>query len=151
MLDNKVPPLIVLFLIAFLMWTISMITPEFTLSESILSISAILFFLIGIFFSVSGVLAFKQAQTTTDPRVPENSSKIVKTGIYNISRNPMYVGFAFFLLSWSMVLSSPSCIIGIIFFIIYLNRFQIETEERILTDKFGEQYKSYLKSVRRWL
>ena len=37
------------------------------------------------------------------------------------------------------------------FFVLYMNRFQIEPEERALTAKFGEQFREYARSVRRWL
>jgi len=151
MLDNKVPPLIIFCIIATLMWCISMITPVFDFSETTQLVSIILFFLIGVFFSLSGVFAFNKAQTTVDPRTPDKISSLVSTGIYKISRNPMYVGFVFFLLAWSMFLLSPFSFIGIICFIIYLNRFQIEPEERALKEIFGEQYLTYLSTVRRWL
>ncbi|SHO20788.1 Membrane protein, putative [Moritella viscosa] len=63
----------------------------------------------------------------------------------------MYVGFALFLLSWGVYLSSPWTILVIVGFVFYMNKFQIIPEERALTTIFGSEFTSYLSQVRRWL
>jgi protein-S-isoprenylcysteine O-methyltransferase Ste14 len=63
----------------------------------------------------------------------------------------MYVGMTFLLLSWSLFLSSPYTFIGALIFILYINRFQIQPEERALTTLFGSEFESYRLEVKRWL
>jgi protein-S-isoprenylcysteine O-methyltransferase Ste14 len=75
----------------------------------------------------------------------------VASGIFKISRNPMYVGMTFLLLSWSLFLSSPYTFTGALIFILYINRFQIEPEERALRTLFGFEFENYCLKVRRWL
>ncbi len=105
----------------------------------------------GMYFCFSGVLEFRRHKTTVDPRYPDNVSKFVDSGIYTLSRNPMYVGFALILISIVFFLSSPVLLLGVIAFVMYMNRFQIEPEEVHLSEAFGERYEAYKQKVRRWL
>jgi len=72
-------------------------------------------------------------------------------GIYRFTRNPMYVGLALVLLGWAALLSSPWALLGPLVFVLYINRFQIAPEERVLSAKFGAAYTEYIARVRRWL
>ena len=63
----------------------------------------------------------------------------------------MYVGMACLLMAWAMVLSSVWALWGPVAYVLYLNRFQIAPEERILLGLFGEEYRAYMGRVRRWL
>lgn len=63
----------------------------------------------------------------------------------------MYVGLCFILLAWTVYLSALLPIIGPIFFIAYVTRFQIVPEERVLRRLFGNAYLQYAQRVRRWL
>lgn len=116
-----------------------------------LTILAIIFGAIGITFALAGVLSFRKARTTVDPTKPTSSSTIVDSGVYRISRNPMYVGFLFILLGWCVYLSNLIAFVFLPLYILYLNRFQIIPEEHILGTKFGDEYMRYKYSVRRWL
>lgn len=63
----------------------------------------------------------------------------------------MYVGMCFLLLAWAVHLSALLPLAGPILFILYMTRFQIKPEERILTKLFGQEYVDYTARVRRWL
>ncbi len=63
----------------------------------------------------------------------------------------MYVGFAILLFSWATYLSSFWSLAGVAVFVLYMNQFQIEPEERALRALFGEVFDRYRESVRRWL
>lgn len=63
----------------------------------------------------------------------------------------MYVGFAMFLTAWAFYLASPLLLLGVLGFILYMNRFQITPEERALTTLFGADFLAYQAKVRRWL
>ncbi|MGC3833737.1 methyltransferase family protein [Moritella viscosa] len=151
MLENKIPPPVITLLFAVLMWGISFITPNLTFSLALRLPLSLLIVVLGSFFCVAGVASFKKATTTVNPLKPEAASSLVNSGIYRISRNLMYVGFALFLLSWGVYLSSPWTILVIVGFVFYMNKFQIIPEERALTTIFGSEFTSYLSQVRRWL
>jgi len=103
------------------------------------------------YFALAGVLAFKKAKTTVNPMKPDESSELVNHGVYRISRNPMYVGFVFILISLATYLGHTFLSLFIFGFIAYMNVFQIKPEERALEEIFGQAYLDYLKQVRRWL
>ncbi len=98
-----------------------------------------------------GVYSFKQAHTTVDPRDPSKAASVVSSGIYQYTRNPMYVGLLLCLLSWACYLSHAGTLIGPVIFVLYMNRFQIIPEERALTALFGKTFSDYCCAVRRWV
>ena len=102
-------------------------------------------------FSIAGAMAFRRAGTTVNPLRPERVSSLVRGGVYRVSRNPMYVGLLLGLIAWAVGLASPVSLAGPVAFIIYINRFQIEPEERVLLSRFGSDYEIYRSGVRRWL
>jgi protein-S-isoprenylcysteine O-methyltransferase Ste14 len=63
----------------------------------------------------------------------------------------MYVGLALVLLGWAAFLCSPWAFLGPVIFVLYISRFQIAPEERVLSAKFGAAYTEYAARVRRWL
>ena len=106
---------------------------------------------LGVGVALAGVLAFRRAATTVNPTTPQASSSVVTTGIYAHSRNPMYLGFALALLGWGLWLGHAGALLVLPAFVLYMNRFQIVPEERMLAQKFGAPYTCYLQQVRRWL
>jgi len=69
------------------------------------------------------------------------------TGIYSITRNPLYLGNFFMMLGVVMFCGSWSAtLIFILAFWLYYERI-IHAEERFLYGKFGEQYTNYIKAV----
>ena len=149
MLNNKIPPVIVVLFFAGIMALIAHYSViDFTVFVAYLAASLVI---IGCVSCVAGVVSFKLAKTTVNPSKPEQASKLVTSGIYRISRNPMYLGFAFILAGWGVWLSSVWAMLGVIGFIGYLTLFQIMPEERALTKLFGEEFTAYKARVRRWL
>ncbi len=99
-----------------------------------------------------GVLSFRQAKTTVNPVQPTQASTLVVSGIYRFSRNPMYLGFLFLLLSWAAFLANiPALLLGPPLFAGYMNKFQILPEEKILCSLFGDDFEIYKNRVRRWI
>ena len=147
----KIPPLLLLVIVALLMWCVGYLLPTAPMLQApwlALWLSAAL---IGAAFSLAGVLAFRRANTTVDPRTPAASATLVSGGVYRITRNPMYVGFGFFLLAWAVAINALSGLALLPFFILYMNRYQIVPEERMLENLFGDEYRAYKARVRRWL
>lgn len=150
-LELRVPPLVVMLLLGAAMWVVSLHTAVLPASAPIrMALSAGLA-LLGILCAVLGVVEFRRARTTVDPRDPTKSSAIVSRGIYRLTRNPMYLGFLLMLAGWGTWLSSPFAYAGPVLFALYITRYQILPEERQLRARFGAPYDAYLRRVRRWL
>jgi protein-S-isoprenylcysteine O-methyltransferase Ste14 len=106
---------------------------------------------LGIGFSSSGMLAFRAARTTVDPRDPGKATHLVAAGVYRLSRNPMYVGLLCTLSAWAVYLGGPWGLPALPFFVWYITRFQILPEEAALHRLFGASYTAYCARVRRWI
>lgn len=133
------------------MWPLSSLLPRVDASPSARLAPAIVIGLVGIAFSSAGAIAFRRSRTTVNPLHPERASSLVTCGVYRVTRNPMYVGMLLGLLAWAVGLASPISLAGPVAFIMYISRFQIGPEERVLRAKFGQQFEAYRSSVRRWL
>jgi protein-S-isoprenylcysteine O-methyltransferase Ste14 len=149
-LELKVPPLLQLAVCGTgmgLMVAISPLPAADPLAISLISV----FSLVGTFFCGAGVWYFRKQKTTVDPRYPERSTALVVSGIYQYTRNPMYVGFVSFLLAEYVLVGQWMALTWVLAFVWYLTRYQIIPEERALRKIFGEEYTQYQKSVPRWL
>lgn len=112
---------------------------------------AVFFALLGALVALAGVVAFRRHKTTVNPFTPEQSTSLVATGIYRLSRNPMYLGLLLALVGWSAYLANWASALVLPAFVAYMNRFQIQPEERALTERFGSRFLAYSRTVRRWL
>jgi len=150
-LELKIPPPIVGGIIGALMWAIAPVGPSPGLSVAWVNGMALALVLAGFGIDLYCAVWFLRAKTTVNPLNPNNSSALVTGGAYRLSRNPMYVGQALVVLGWAVFLNSAWGLLGPVVFVLYLNRFQIGPEERILEEKFGEEFVAYMKRVRRWM
>lgn len=150
-LDHKIPPPVIALACAGLAWALAHNTPGFAYPVPGRLPVAALLALAGFALDISGILAFRNAKTTVNPLSPGKSTSIVQGGPYKFTRNPMYVGMAFFLLAYCTYLANPVSVVAVLAFVAYITRFQIIPEERLLLGKFGEPYALYKRSVRRWL
>lgn len=107
--------------------------------------------LAGALLAVLGVVSFRRAKTTVNPMSPESSSSLVTSGVYRVTRNPMYLGFLLILLGWAAWLSNALAFALVPGFALYLDCFQIRPEERALDSLFGQEFGAYKARVRRWI
>jgi len=149
-LELKVPPVALMLVCAALMAAVTLALPAAAWWQLAWWWAALPVCL-GAGVALAGVLAFRRAATTVNPTTPQASSSVVTGGIYAVSRNPMYVGFALVLLGLGLWLGNGAALVLVPAFVLYMNRFQIAPEERMLTDKFGASYTQYVQQVRRWL
>jgi protein-S-isoprenylcysteine O-methyltransferase Ste14 len=127
------------------------LSPQLAIGTNTRLVLAGSLFVVALAFDLAGLLAFRASRTTINPLAPERVSALVTNGVYRITRNPMYVGQCFILLAWGVYLSALLPFLGPIIYILYITRFQIVPEERVLRQLFGEQYAQYTARVRRWL
>lgn len=149
----KIPPLALVFIGALLMWLIDIAFPMPSMQgvARVANIVAVAVAAAGIAVCAAGVLSFRRAGTTVNPLEPERASKLVVRGIYRYTRNPMYLGFALLLAAWGMFLSNAVALAVVPAFVLYMNRWQIAPEERALESLFGDDWRAYRRSVRRWV
>jgi protein-S-isoprenylcysteine O-methyltransferase Ste14 len=150
-LELKVPPLAFGLLIAALMWLVIWALPTFGFTFPARTLISVSVAVAGVVMSGLGVVSFRRAKTTVNPMKPESSSSLVVSGIYRWTRNPMYLGFLLGLLGWAIFLSNVLAFLFLPVFILYMNRFQIEPEEKALAVLFGKQFATYKSRVRQWL
>ena len=114
---------------------------------------AIIAFVISLSFliTLSSVMHFFICKTSINPRDFKGSTKLVSTGIFRFSRNPMYLSLLLMLIAWVLWLGNSLAWLGVIIFILSINHFQIAREEAYLENKFGDEYRRYKQKVRRWL
>ena len=90
------------------------------------------FAVLGLVIDVLAIIAFWQAKTTLSPFHPENARALVTGGIYQYSRNPMYLGLLCYLIAWTYHLAHPFAAFGPVAFVMLMNTGQIKREETAL-------------------
>jgi protein-S-isoprenylcysteine O-methyltransferase Ste14 len=138
-------------MLALAMWVVQGMLPSLVISLPWHDILGTTVFAIGVLFIVAAGTTFRTKETTVNPTKPDATSTLVVSGVYRLSRNPMYVGALFALGGWAVFLSHPAPFCFLPVFVVYMNRFQIAPEERALAGKFGAEYEAYKKAVPRWL
>lgn len=102
-----------------------------------------------ILFAVWAVAAFQRAQTPVMPR--RAPTRLVSTGPYRWSRNPIYVADVAILLGWGAVLGSIWPILAAPLFVRVLRRRFIDGEEAALRRAHPEAWRRWSAQTRRWL
>ncbi len=150
-LETKVPPLAVALVCAAGMVAIAKAIQGPVILADASQVLAVIFLLAGLLIAVAGVLAFYRAKTTVDPMLNRRATALVTTGVYSITRNPMYLGLLCSLIAFGFYLSSLYSMVMCVLFVLYMNRFQIRPEEALLESIFSDRYLAYKARVRRWL
>jgi protein-S-isoprenylcysteine O-methyltransferase Ste14 len=104
--------------------------------------------------AIPPVLAFFQfwrAHTTINPLKPESATTLVTSGVYALTRNPMYLGLSVLLFGWAINLGTLTPLALAPLFIPLVRHVQIRPEEHALEAKFGEAYAGYCRRVNRWV
>lgn len=150
-LDHRVPPPIVAALCAAAMTGVARLSPGFWFELPFRVPLAWALLAFGFGCAGAGIAAFRHHQTTVNPRKPGDASRLVETGIYRRTRNPMYVGVTLALLGYGVSLTHALAIAMVALFPIYIQRFQIAPEERALATLFGDAFAGYMARVPRWI
>ncbi|EEW09833.1 conserved hypothetical protein [Vibrio mimicus VM573] len=96
-------------------------------------------------------MEFRRHKTTVNPLAPDLAATVVDSGVFALSRNPMYLALLLLLFGLAYWQENALSLVMVGGFMIYMNQYQIEPEERILEAKFGETYLQYKQRVRRWV
>ena len=149
MIQNKIPPPIVTLFFGLCIY----FSRDYFLSYEykLLDILSYIFYFSGFFVLVLAVSLFKKQNTTVNPIKIENASSLVTSGVFEYSRNPMYLGMALILLGLALMFNMIGGILFTLLFTIYITKFQIKPEEEVMERFFGEDFLKYKQNVRMWL
>ena len=142
------PPILVLILVSSNYFSSKKINLINLPNQDLISI---IILLIGILILINPIFKFIKSKTTIDPIKFKKVNKLIISGIYKYSRNPMYLGLLMIVLSTSIFYLNIFSITTPVLFYCWINRFQIKREETFLTEKFGAEYMSYKIKTRRWI
>ena len=142
------PPLLVLILVIANYFSSKKIDLIHLPNQDLISI---LILLIGMLILINPIFKFIKSKTTIDPIKFKKVNKLITTGIYKYSRNPMYLGLLMIVTSTSLFYLNIISITTPFLFYFWINRFQIKREEIFLTEKFGKEYLLYKTKTRRWI
>lgn len=109
----------------------------------------VLLLVAGVALNVIGFVTQKRAGTDPIPFNP--STRIVSHGLYRFTRNPMYIGFALWTLGLAILCNSIWTLLAAPVGLVLVDRLVVVREERYLERKFGDEYLSYKRRVRRWI
>lgn len=146
-----IPPQLLALLVGVFMWSIASSQLVSTMNLTFLEPLAMVLFVIA--FTIGGMAftALNKAKTTTNVHCPYEASSLVRVGIYKYSRHPMYLSLVLMLSAVFCFFADPINIMPLMFFIWYINKFQIIPEEQALEKRFPRKAKEYKNQVRRWI
>ena len=142
------PPILVIILITSIYFSsdkLDLISIPYRTLFSIVILS------IGLLIIINPVVKFIKSKTTVNPVEFKNVEKLVTSGIYKYSRNPMYLGMIMIIISTTVYYLNFYSLLTPFIFYFWINRFQIKREEVFLEEKFGQEYLSYKTKTRRWI
>ncbi|MCF6188863.1 MAG: isoprenylcysteine carboxylmethyltransferase family protein [Cocleimonas sp.] len=150
-LELKIPPPVYALSIGLLMWLLNKYIPVAHFIEPPWNRVGLVIIVVAGTLDLWSLFLFLKKKTTFNPLKPENTTGLVTKGLYQYTRNPMYVGLLTILLGYAIWLGSLTPFLVLPLFYWLITEMQIKPEERVLIKKFGEDYQSYKNSVRRWL
>ena len=145
------PPLfyVVMFLFSFILQGSFTIKRFYFFHSRAANILGLIIIITGLFFAVPALRQFFKSKTSIVPIKP--ASSLQTSGIYSISRNPMYLGLMFQYLGVAFIFGNWWTLFLIPVLIGLVQYFVIRPEENYLLRAFGNAYTDYTNKVRRWL
>tara|TARA_Y100001970_G_scaffold125320_2_gene155075 strand:- start:3576 stop:4022 length:447 start_codon:yes stop_codon:yes gene_type:complete len=148
-MNNKIPPPIVTFICGIVIYfSKSFFNEFFSYSNDAISLFLLI---LGLVVFISAVKSFRKQKTTVNPLEPRQASSLVTSGIFKLSRNPMYLGMLIILLAVSFKFNLIGGMLTSLFFYIFITRFQILPEEAAMNELFGNEFIVYSNKTRRWI
>lgn len=105
--------------------------------------------LFGVWFMMSAHSLFVRSKTGVSPL--EKTTKLIVSGNYRFTRNPMYLGFLCMYFGIAFIVGSWISFFAPVLFFIFIELFWIPFEEEKMKKQFEKEYLDYKKKVRRWI
>jgi protein-S-isoprenylcysteine O-methyltransferase Ste14 len=142
-----------LFVWGVLPWAISLLTPQYGWVAGRPGVWNLLG-LIPVLVGTTGLIWGMAVHSAQSPKGIEwelDRSYLLKGGLYDYSRNPMYVSELILSLGWVIFYGSVALLIALVAWGLFFNYHQVPLEERVLEAHFGKAYREYKSRVPRWL
>jgi len=147
----KIPPPVYAIISVVLMWLLSRYYPVLETIKQWPVVVGSVMILVGALIDLLAIVQFRKAKTTINPLRPESTSRLITTGLYAHTRNPMYVGMLMCLIGVALLLRSLSPLLVLSLFVLVVTVIQIIPEENALHKIFGDEFTHYKQNVPRWL
>lgn len=147
----KIPPLAQLLVCALVGYVAGESVPQLVYHSSSHRVVGWVLIACGGICLATSVGAFIRAKTTVNPMLPSEANRLVKTGLYRYSRNPMYLAMAAVLVGFSLLLQNAAAFTAPLLFVLAITYLQIIPEEQELARCFGKDFETYRKSTARWI
>ena len=122
--------------------------PKYSLLYPI-NLIGILGLVISLVFFFSGFNIFKSY--AENPVPTSSSERLIKTGVFAYTRNPIYLSLVLFHLSMFLVFENVMYLLSAVGQTIWIHNYIIKFEEEYLLGKFTDEYQRYMNAVSRWL
>jgi protein-S-isoprenylcysteine O-methyltransferase Ste14 len=148
--DLLIPPFAFLYFYLILAHTFEFpsISSYMIIKNEIIEWIGVALCLFGLTLLVVSIIHFKNSfRVGIDTK---SAGRLITTGVFSISRNPIYVSFGVILAGQFLIYSNP-ILLAYVFLGTWLFNRQVILEESYLKQRYGEEYKLYCKKVRRYL
>jgi protein-S-isoprenylcysteine O-methyltransferase Ste14 len=146
---NKLQPPLLVFIHIVLAFVLMRLIPLPLVVPAVLQTIGFLLVILGFLLGAGAMIAFRRARSTFNSA--DSVTRLVTSGTYRFTRNPVYLGFLLMLIGLPLNSGSYWGILLAPIMIILFNQLVIRNEEEYLVHKFGEEYKNYRAKVRRWI
>lgn len=143
------PPPLIFLMGLFVGYWLEYLWPSPALPDEIGYSLGVLLGVVGLATALPALFGFRRAGTSPEPWHP--STALVTEGLYRYTRNPMYVGMALIFLGVTAAFGGVWMLLLLLPTLMTMHYGVIVREEQYLESKFGEAYRDYKLSVRRWL
>ncbi len=146
-----IPPVLVLLFLAIDVLLIS--TPHISLARftSLSAMPGWVIIALALLLIFTAVLQLLRQRTTVDPLHPDKTRTLITSGLFRLTRNPIYLGFALLLLGVALVLKSIIAGLLVAVFMLIMTWLHIRIEEQYLSQQFGATWVKYARRTRRWI
>lgn len=150
-MQARVPPLLVAAAIGALMFFVARSPFALTFETGVNDALGFALMTVGAAVDVLAVVQFRRHGTTVDPRHPAQASTLLTSGVFAVSRNPIYLGMLVILIGVGVQWDSAAAVLLALCFVPLITVSQIRAEEAAMRALFGDAWDDYAARVRRWL
>jgi protein-S-isoprenylcysteine O-methyltransferase Ste14 len=148
-LGIRIQPPVLALIHVLLAFALTWLVPLPLVVPPLLQTAGFVIVILGFLLGVGALIAFRRAHSTRHPK--DSASPLVTSGVYRLTRNPVYLGFLLMLIGLSLSSGSYWGVFLAPILLILFNRLVIRPEEEYLAAKYGEEFTSYREKVRRWM
>tara|TARA_Y100000590_G_C15692607_1_gene1003991 strand:+ start:389 stop:853 length:465 start_codon:yes stop_codon:yes gene_type:complete len=115
----------------------------------IFNLFGIIGFVLSVILFFTGFNIFKSYNENPVPS--STSNRLIKTGVFAYTRNPIYLSFVLFHFSMFLIFENVIYFLTSIGLAFWIHNFVIKAEEEYLIKTFSDEYKRYMNAVSRWI